>query len=257
MKTFRIISLILLIILFILGIETYIKFKKNSNKKIEEIRKPLLIRIDIIIGITIILAVIQLLMIIPIHGDKIISGVENYNKSYYLKEYCGDLDSTLAIFPNKDVDLTNSKFNSELRTALFDTDGFIVLETKYNDEDFNKEIERLKNINISIRSSYHKNTDVFINHIKYDETSYNLPAYIAMDGYDSTYEYALINENDKEIIYVYISYPDLDNKYYKDYLKIDKTDYSKTDTLSLFSIYSHSFDNGNTYMENDECDYIG
>ena len=48
MNTIEIINLILIVILIIIGIETIVKFNKNKNKKVEEIRKPLIIRINII-----------------------------------------------------------------------------------------------------------------------------------------------------------------------------------------------------------------
>lgn len=64
MTILKIIDIILIVLLLIAGIETFIKFKKCENKKIEEIRKDLLIRIDIIMVLTILIAIITILNII-------------------------------------------------------------------------------------------------------------------------------------------------------------------------------------------------
>ena len=76
MSLLKIINIILLVILLIVGIETIIKFKKSENKLIEDIRKPLLIRIDIIIFLIIAIAILTL---INIFSTKNIFGIENYD----------------------------------------------------------------------------------------------------------------------------------------------------------------------------------
>lgn len=60
----KIISLILIIILLIVGIDTIIYFKKNENKLIEDIRKPLFIRIDITILLIVVIAILTIINII-------------------------------------------------------------------------------------------------------------------------------------------------------------------------------------------------
>ena len=179
-----------------------------------------------------------------------ISGIESYDKKYYINKYSGDLDSSLEIFPDDISNLIDATFISSFRTNLFDSDGYIILSARYNMNDFNNEINRLSKINITI-SDCNKNT--YTNHIKYDDIDYVYPAYITIDGFAHTYEYALINKSDLEIIYVYLSYPDKNNLKYKKYLKKDKSEYSKTDTLDLYSIYNHSFDKGKSFTEYGDC----
>lgn len=205
----------------------------------------------IIIVIVILLIIIMSILFIN-HYDNI-SGIDNYDKSYYIKEYSGDLDSNLSIFPDNKINLVDATFESSFKTGLFDSDGYIILKTKYNKNDFEKEINRLSNLNITILSSCNKNAKKYTNYINYDETSYKYPAYVTIDGFANTYEYALINKNNLEIIYVYLSYPNKNNSNYKEYLKKDKSVYSKKNTLDLYSIYNHSFDNGKSYIEYSNC----
>ena len=60
----KIIDLILIVLLLIIGIETIITFKKNENKKIEDIRRKLLIRIDIISILTILIAIVTIILLL-------------------------------------------------------------------------------------------------------------------------------------------------------------------------------------------------
>lgn len=251
MSLLKIIDIILIVVLLIVGIETIIKFKKNENKLIEDIRKPLLIRIDIIIGLIIAIAILTL---INIFSAKNISGIENYDKSYFLKEYGGDLDSNLSIFPDDNSILKELDFSSSFQTNLFDSDGYIILKSKYSKEDFENEIDRIKTLNATIYESCNDNAKTYTNYVKYDDKSYQYPAYITIDGFGHTYEYALINNDNLEIVYVYLSYPSKNNSNYKDYLKKEKSIYSALDTLNMFSMYNHSFDNGNSFMEIGDCE---
>ena len=60
----KIIDLILIGLLLIIGVETIITFKKNENKKIENIRRKLLIRIDIIGILTILIAIVTIILLL-------------------------------------------------------------------------------------------------------------------------------------------------------------------------------------------------
>ena len=60
----KIIDLILIVLLLIIGVETIITFKKNENKKIEDIRRKLLIRIDIISILTILIAIVTIILLL-------------------------------------------------------------------------------------------------------------------------------------------------------------------------------------------------
>lgn len=254
MNIVRIIYIVLLIIILLLGVDFFIKLRKSKNKKIEDVRRGLLIRIGLITMLIIIIGICSLLLILLSNKPTIIKGVDNYNKNYYIEEYGDDLDSNLSIFPDDKNKLKDASFYSSLSNGLFDTDGYILLVTKYSFDDFEEEINRIKNINMIIKSTCNKDALNYTNNIKYDDDSYKYPAYITIDGFDNTYEYCLINRDELEIIYVYISSLNKSNSNYNKYLKIDKSLYSKTNTIEAYSMYNHSFDNNKSFMEFDDCE---
>lgn len=117
-----------------------------------------------------------------------ISGIENYDKSYYLKEYGGDLDSNLSIFPDDKSILKNAEFYSSFQTNFFDSDGYILLISKYNKYNFDNEINRIKRLNETIYENCKDNSKTFTNYVRYDDKMYKYPAYITIDGFGHTYE---------------------------------------------------------------------
>lgn len=201
------------------------------------------------ISLVIVIGIIVLFVLMP---TKNIEGIENYDKNYYIKEYGGDLDSNLSIFPDDKSKLINADFISSFHHYLFDSDGYIILKVKYNKVNYDSEINRIKSLNMTIRNGCLDNAESFENTVKYDESSYSYPSYITIDGFGHTYEYALLNDSELEIIYVYLSYPSEDNSDYKEYLKIDKSEYSKIN-ITGYSMYNHSFNNGKSYIEFDDC----
>ncbi len=181
------------------------------------------------------------------------SGVENYNKQALIDEYSGDLNSTLKIFPDNTDMAEDVTYDSHLKTGLFDTDGYIILKADYDEDAFTAEVDRLSKVECTILWQDESVT----NKILYDTESFKYPAYVASDGYDSTYEYALIDEANDSIIYVYISYPEssiLKLPKYSNYLKKNLLEYSSLNSgssLEEFTIYSHSFEEG-IWLEADD-----
>ncbi len=204
----------------------------------------------IIILLTIISFSIILFTLFPPYNK--LDGIKNYNKNYFINKYGNDLDSNLSVFPDDKSKLIEATFSSTLQTNLFDTDGYILLDAKYKEDDFNAEIERLRNLSLIISNGCN-DSSVYLNKIIYDESSYKYPAYITIDGFGDTYEYALIDADNLKIIYIYLSYPNLSNKKYYQYLKKDKSIYRKNNVITSYSMYNHSFDNGKSYVEFDDC----
>ncbi|ETP71243.1 hypothetical protein UYO_2817 [Lachnospiraceae bacterium JC7] len=189
------------------------------------------------------------------------TGIESYDKEYLLREYGSDLDSGLFVFPDDTDNALTATYESTLKTGLFDTDGSIFLTATYTDENFEKEIERLSNISCTVFDTDAEDSDYHTSDIIYDTTMYNYPAYVASDGYDYVYEYALADSENNRIIYVLLSYPaDLINGAglidHMDYLKKDKGAYITNygSALEKFSIYSFSFSEGiwSEYSPEDE-----
>jgi len=111
---------------------------------------------------------------------------------------------------------------------------------------YREEVERLSQIECS--NSFKE--DTVTQRVKYDTESYALPAYVTSDGFDSIYEYALVNEEANEISYILLSYPDVDDLIqYKEYLKVNALEYEMEDALNQFTIYAHTFNDGESWME--------
>jgi transcriptional regulator with XRE-family HTH domain len=173
------------------------------------------------------------------------SGIENYDKQAILENYGGDLDSSMRLFPDSVDGALDATFSGSARTGLFDSDAFFILIANYDEDTFNEEIERLSSTEVEIEFK----DESVINKVMYDTESYYYPAYVASDGYDSVYEYALIDEPGNRIAYVIISYPDwVISKHlkYRKFFKRNLLEYNTLteNTLEKFSIYSHSFEEG-------------
>lgn len=224
---------------------------KNGAEGVKMNKKDKLIILASFIFGTIVIS--ETIYLILHNKAKTLYGIEFYDKNYYINEYGGDLDSNLSIFPDDKSKFINAEFESSFQTSLFDSDGYIILRTKYNKEDYNYEVNRIKSLSMLIKDDCRHNASVYENKIKYDDTSYDHPAYVTIDGFGYTYEYALFDENEFEITYIYLSYPNKDNLKYKEYLKIDKSEYSKMYTLDMYSMYNHSFDNGRSFVEFGDC----
>ncbi|MGN0317445.1 MAG: hypothetical protein ACI4E1_05845 [Lachnospira sp.] len=167
-------------------------------------------------------------------------GIEKYDKAKMVKEYSADFDSGFFIFPNSIDNAKTARYESKVKTGLFDSDGYFILEAEYDETDFENEISRLSDISCDI--SYNETS--VTKQVVYDENMYEYPAYITSDGYDYIYEYALIDELNSRIIYVILSYPEYSKlQDYKEFLKKNADEYNldnKT-VLENFTIYAHKF----------------
>lgn len=64
MDILKIIDICLVILLLVFGIEAVIKFKKVENEKVEDVRKTLTIRINIIMLITVLTSIVTILNVL-------------------------------------------------------------------------------------------------------------------------------------------------------------------------------------------------
>lgn len=200
-----------------------------------------LILVRLMLPLLVVPAVLFIDLVAPTRKEK---GIESYDKAAYLEKYGGDLGSTLMIFPDELDGKEDISFQSSLKTGFFDTDGYILLECSMDAEEFEKEVQRLSSLQATIRWV---DDETFTNYVLYDEESYPYPAYITIDGYDSTYEYALLDKEAGRIIYVYLSYPNVTNPNYARYLKKNLLTYTSSG-LDSFSMYYHTFDGGQSYI---------
>ena len=77
--------------------------------------------------------------------------------------------------------------------------------------------------------------------LQYDDHSFQYPAYVANAGYDFCYEYALINTDERQIIYVYAMNTleqdiKFEAEYLPDYFMEGFADFSETG-LDRFTMY--------------------
>ncbi len=181
---------------------------------------------------------------------EVITDVSKYTKSYYIKTYNSDLDSNLSVFPDTITDeMIVKNFESSLTIGLFDTDGYIFLEYTLDKANFEKEVARLQNLHAKIENY---DGEIYTNKVMYSEEEYAYPAYITINGYADTFEYALIDEANCRIICMYLAYYNGDGFPYEEYLKLDKSCYEDYDNLDEFSMYTHTFDGGESYVEFDD-----
>lgn len=220
----------------------------TQSKKFIIACKIIVISLSAAVLLFIIRIVLVIILVVATESapPKTFNGIENYDKSYYIETYSGDLDTGFFIFPDTADNMINPQFDCKLKTGFFDTDGYMILKTEYSPENYDAEIERLSSLECSI--TFHEET--VTQQIKYDTDSYTLPAYVTVDGFDYVYEYALIDDANNTITYVLLSHPQtVGCPAYKDYLKSDASEYKISNVLEQFTIYAHTFDGGNSWIE--------
>ena len=220
------------------------------NGVLQKIEKKKLRSIAFIVAIicavlTVLKYVISYIMLILIGVMEIMDlgesfkGLDEYNKSAILEEYGSDFNSDMRIFPDDVSSFENGDYIACMDSNIIDTSAYIFLKANYDSQIFAKEKDRLSKINCVVSAP---SGESWTQEVYYDEETYKYPAYIATDGYTHTYEYALLDEENTSIIYVFLSYPDYKSlSKYEDYLKINPKDYIIPGDKSreLFSIYTH------------------
>jgi len=179
---------------------------------------------------------------------KATQGIENYDKAAIQEKYGTDMDSGFFVFPESVDNAISAKFESKIKTGFFDSDGFYILEARYNETNFENEVRRLADITCEIT---YAGTSI-TNKIEYNEDMYKYPAYIASDGYDHVYEYALIDKANHRIVYVILSYPEYDKlQEYEDFLKRNADEYNLDNSAVLenFTIYAFKFPESDGWIE--------
>ena len=182
------------------------------------------------------------------------SDIANYDKTKIVENNWDDMDSLFLIFPDDTSKIKKGNFNSDVKSDMISSYGYIILEAFYEENDYLSEVKRISDISYDLKNVNWGKEERKEQNIKYDDTMYNYPAYIASDGYCGGYEYALLDEDKNRIIYIHLSYPDLDElEDFSDYLKVDKESYKRLEKTSKenFTIYAYKFHEGSTT----ECDY--
>lgn len=125
-----------------------------------------------------------------IHDETIISDVELYDTIWELPER--RVSETSALFPNTIKEQTVSVFQCKHTTyKVLGTGWQVELSVKYNDDLFNAEIKRLSELCAS-------------SPVCGDSVYFESFAYATVWNWNSCFEYAVINEKEKTIAYIYL-----------------------------------------------------
>lgn len=189
----------------------------------------------------IILAVIAILLVIFMvsrcYANKpvVITDVNKYGEFYGFKG-----QSNLNVFPeNTNSEIYESEYYFEYIDRMFDPCYQIYLKCKYDKEKYLKEIGRLLQVNEQHQGK--------IQEIKYDADNFKYPAYVSIFADSHCYEYALLDEEEYTIIYVYTQFAEEQSiRFDKSYLPFDYMG----EVNGAFSIYKFERGDGTRYISN-------
>ena len=105
--------------------------------------------------------------------------------------------SALSIFPKTIEEAEVIDYVYRYMDTLFDPTAEIYLECRYDEEAYQKELERLQGIHAEYKGE--------IQTILYDTESFAYPAYVTINGNDHCYEYALLL-GDERIAYIHMEF---------------------------------------------------
>jgi hypothetical protein len=199
----------------------------NGTKEVVKYAKKVKSRRTKIIAFTgasiIGLLILQFILLWPISPAYVMKFVgEEYSTSNPLDygKFSGHIEkekegrkSYLYIFPKElpdSAEIKNYYYYSDNK-GLFDNTYQIYLECTLSKDDYNKEVKRLSELKMTYRGE--------VNEVKYDTENFEYPAYVTIYADDYSYEYALIDDENNRIIYIYtwFIYPD-DVEFSKEYL---------------------------------------
>lgn len=111
-----------------------------------------------------------------------------------------DIRSGLLIFPDTIEGLANVEYQYSCKEGTLDNSYFIYLRATYAEDAYRMERERLSNIQCTV-----KLPDKTVNNsIEYSETLFAYPAYVAVYNTNMSFEYALADDENNCMIYVYL-----------------------------------------------------
>ena len=151
--------------------------------------------ICLIIGSFIIAIIITIIIVKVVNNDvNIYNDISKYSEYLISLRNSDDVHSDLLIFPEELNNYHVDEFKYFSRNGLFDGNYFFYLQINL-DDDFTNEVDRIKNISVNYNGIIKKPI--------YEKEYFGLPCYITIfDGFD-TYEYALINEKERTITYIF------------------------------------------------------
>ncbi len=159
-----------------------------------------------------------------------------------------EIESGLYIFPE---DIAKAEDVKYLYYTALDyhsiSDILIFAEITYSEEDYKTEKERIAGLECKIPLS--ENEQPVTKAVDYSEELFYYPAYVAIYGSNLSYEYALMDEENNRIIYIYSKLKDLNGTLPDEYLPLE--------FIGKDMYENNSWDNLNIYYAaNKDGDYV-
>lgn len=219
-------------------------------------RKKLLCIVGIVIGACLTVFVFYTVLFYIIGGlDSCISEEYMTIKESEYGAWSGHIDyesesmeSGLYLFPQnlastEDVDYLYYCAKNNLSISSY----LVYTAATYSQEDYVKEVERIKNTQCTVRLN--GEGDCVTNSVMYSEELFAYPAYVAVYASNLSYEYALLDEENNTIIYVYLQM--------KDGYEILPAEHLPLENLGKNMYEKNSWDNPNIYYAKDKYgDYM-
>ncbi len=144
-----------------------------------------------LIAVFIIMAAFIALPHILFKAPEIDADINKYEEILKKLRNTEDVNSGLYIFPEYNHYITDFKY--EAKDGFFDGSYYLFVAAEYNEASWIDEMTRIKNISVEYDDT---SKPLLFAELKYD-------TYIAIyDGY-GTYEYILVNKENKKIVYVF------------------------------------------------------
>ena len=152
-----------------------------------------------------------------------------------------DIRSGLFVFPKKINEPKNAEYKYYCKQGTLDNSYMIYLKDYYSDPLlYKQEKERLKDISCDVNII----SKTVTNHIEYNEKLFEYPAYIAVYNTNMSFEYALTDDENSCVIYVYLKLCEGAEYISKEYLPIEFRETSMMD-------YDTKWQNQNIYYAKD------
>ena len=150
--------------------------------------------------------------------------------------------SGFLIFPEKIKEDQVTEYDYSYREGLFDADVQLHLQCKYSPEEFQEERLRLEQVHVIYRENGQRQR----HGTRYNTKDYMLPAYETIQGVDHTYEYALLDEENHIIDYIFLQSMDEENvSFEKEKLPYDYgRDYEADENLNPYDMYAFPKEEG-------------
>ena len=126
----------------------------------------------------------------------------------------------LFVFPESIEGLDDVEYRYSCKSKIFETQYMVYLKAAYSEEAYAAEVERLSKITCTIETPQ----KTVVNSILYSEELFHYPAYIAVYNSNLSHEYALLDEENHTIVYVFAMLYEVDGFLPREYFPLEFMD---------------------------------